>query len=146
MRTRYTIDSTDQPDEADTRFVREQLDVYNRSMAEHHAYRRLTIFVRDDQGTIVGGLLGLTYWRWLHVEILWISEELRHQGYGQKLLLMAEQEAIARGCFHAHLDTMSFQARPFYEKLGYTVFGVLDDLPPGHTRYFLKKTLKHSDE
>jgi hypothetical protein len=36
---------------------------------------------------------------------------------------------------------MSFQAQPFYEKQGYTVFGVLEDLPDGHKRIFLKKDL-----
>jgi hypothetical protein len=39
------------------------------------------------------------------------------------------------------LDTYSFQARGFYERLGYTVFGTINDYPPGHSRFFLTKTL-----
>ena len=54
---------------------------------------------------------------------------------------MAEAEAIRRGCKNAHLDTLSFQALDFYKKYGYTVFGQLDGLPPGHSRYYLRKTL-----
>ena len=51
----------------------------------------------------------------------------------------AEQEARDRGCSHAHCDTYDFQALPFYQKLGYQVFGQLEDYPAGHTRYFLQK-------
>ena len=52
-----------------------------------------------------------------------------------------EQAAKERGCTYAHLDTFSFQARPFYEALGYEVFGILDDYPPGHHKFFMKKAL-----
>ncbi len=51
------------------------------------------------------------------------------------------EEAARRGCRYAWLDAFSFQARGFYEKLGYTVLGTLEDSPPGHSRYFLKKNL-----
>jgi ribosomal protein S18 acetylase RimI-like enzyme len=57
------------------------------------------------------------------------------------MLLQAEQEAIARGCRGAWLDTYSFQARGFYERLGYAVFGILNDYPPGQKRIFLHKVL-----
>jgi hypothetical protein len=53
----------------------------------------------------------------------------------------AEREAIRRGCRGAWLDTFSFQARGFYERLGYTVFGTIAGCPPGHSRFFLKKDL-----
>jgi hypothetical protein len=52
-----------------------------------------------------------------------------------------EQAAKERGCTYAHLDTFSFQARPFYEALGYEVFATLDEYPPGHHKYFMKKAL-----
>ena len=57
------------------------------------------------------------------------------------MLAMAEQEALRRGCHHAHLDTLDFQAPAFYEKLGYTLWGTLEDLPLGHQRYFYQKEL-----
>jgi hypothetical protein len=48
---------------------------------------------------------------------------------------------MRRGCHHALLDTFDFQAREFYEKLGYAVFGSLDDFPRAHVRLFMKKAL-----
>ncbi len=139
----YTVTLEETPDPADARFVFERLLEFNRSrIGIDDGHRRLTVFVRDEAGAIVGGLLGDTFWGWLYVSILWIDESLRGHGYGHKLLAAAEQEAIARGCHHALLDTMSFQARPFYEKYGYTVFGELHDFPVGHSRYYLQKQLQ----
>ena len=70
-----------------------------------------------------------------------MQEALRGQGYGHQLLETGEQEAIAHGCQYAHLDTLSFQAPDFYQKRGYEIFGQIDGLPPGFTRYYLKKKL-----
>ena len=81
----------------------------------------------------------MTQWNWLFIKLLWVSEELRGQGFGRALMSSAEQEALARGCTNIYLDTFSFQARDFYERLGYEVFGQLTDFPPGHKRYFLQK-------
>ncbi len=139
----YTMTIEETPDPADAHFVFERLLEFNRSRTGFDdGHRRLTVFVRDEAGAIVGGLLGDTFWGWLYVAILWIDESLRGQGYGHTLLTAAEQEAVARGCHHALLDTMSFQARPFYEKHGYTVFGELHDIPVGHSRYYLQKQLR----
>ena len=70
-----------------------------------------------------------------------IKEELRGQGFGHRLLTLAEDEARHRGAKKAHLDTFSFQAPDFYKQHGYEVFGELQDFPPGHQRYFLSKQL-----
>lgn len=126
----------------DAEFVQARLREYNISKVgddDHH--RTLAIFLRDAEGPILGGLLGDTYWGWLYISILWIDERMRNQRYGEKLLSAAEQVAIQRGCTHAHLETMSFQALPFYIKQGYTVFGVLENLPVGHKKYYVKKKL-----
>ncbi len=136
------LDITSDPDAA--RAVREGLAAYNRSRVEDDGYRELTVFLRDPDRAVVGGLLGDTYWGWLSINIVWVAESLRGQGYGRALLAMAEREALQRGCHHAHLDTMSFQARPFYEREGYTVFGALHDVPMGHSRYFMQKNLSLS--
>jgi len=70
-----------------------------------------------------------------------VEDAARGQGLGRRLIGLAEDEARRRGCRHAYLDTTSFQARPFYEKLGYRLWGQLEDFPQGHTRYFLQKAL-----
>jgi GNAT superfamily N-acetyltransferase len=129
-------------DANDVRAIGAGLEAYNRLFAPPDNYRPLTVTLRTAGGTLVGGLLGETYWGWLHVRILWLDEHARGRGYGSRLLAKAEEEAVRRGCYHAHLDTMSFQALPFYERHGYTVFGVLHDLPPGHSRYFMQKQLQ----
>ena len=103
-------------------------------------YQPLTLLLKNAEGAVVGGLLGKTEWGWLCVGCLAIQDAWRNRGYGTKLLDMAEAEARARGCHDAFLDTFSFQARPFYERLGYAVFGVLESFTE-HTRYFLRKRL-----
>jgi len=137
----YSILPEENPSEADIRTIREGLRAFNRLHAPDDAHRELVLFLRGPDGSLAGGLLGDTYWGWLHVGILWLEERVRRQGYGSRLLAAAEEEARRRGCRHAHVDTMSFQSLPFYEKHGYRVWGVLEDLPEGHKRLFLSKRL-----
>jgi len=87
-------------------------------------------------------LIGETYYGWLYINLLFIREELRGQGYGHRLLTLAEEEALKRGAGNAYLDTFSFQAPDFYQQHGYQVFGTLQDFPPGCQRYFLQKKLR----
>ena len=117
------------------------LKEYNDQFVEEDHHQELAIVLRDAQGELAGGLLGGTYWRRLHIDILWVREDVRSLGYGNKLMAAAEQEAIRRGCQHSHLETHDFQALGFYQKNGYSLFAQLDDLPPEHIKYFLKKDL-----
>ena len=98
------------------------------------------LVARDDQG-VVGGLLGQLRWRWLYVAKLWVDERGRGRGIGTQLLKAAEDLARSRGCTDVSLDTFEYQARPFYEKLGYTLFGTLDGYPPGYRQFYLRKRL-----
>ena len=141
MTETYTITLTDQPDPADTKFIEDGLATYNLQFAPPYGTHRLVVLLRADDGKLVGGLLGLTWWGWLRIDIMWLDEAVRGQDWGTRLMETAEAEAIRRGCHHAFLDTMSFQALPFYLKLGFTVFGQLDDLPVGHSMHFLQKRL-----
>ena len=98
-------------------------------------------FLQSDDGEIVGGALGNTWGLWLYVSDVWVDAALRGKGYATKLMTAIEHLAIQRGCVNTFLDTFSFQARPLYEKIGYKVFGTLENHPKGHSHYFLKKTL-----
>ncbi len=111
---------------------------YNDGEAVPESYRDLVVISRRGN-ELVGGLIGYTHWNWLFVKQLWVADAVRRSGVGSSLMRTAEHEAIVRGCLHAHCDTFDFQALPFYQKLGYKVFGHLDDYPAGHTRYFLHK-------
>jgi GNAT superfamily N-acetyltransferase len=77
------------------------------------------VYVRDDKGVMLGGLIGVRKGDWLNIDYLWVSETVRGSGVGSQLIKTAEEEARRKGCKHALVDTASFQARPFYEKQGY---------------------------
>ena len=99
--------------------------------------------ISDGNGTVIAGCLAeINQWNVLHVGILWVSDEYQKRGLGSKLLKAVEAIAAENGCTLAHLSTFDFQAKDFYIKNGYEVFGVLDGFPEGHCRYYLKKTLK----
>lgn len=137
-----TITVEAQPKTEDRRKIFDELQRSNASQIHDSGLKSLTVLLRDAEDNVVGGLLGETYWGWLNVEQMWIEESLRQQGYGAKLLSAAESEAVARGCSAAYLDTFSFQALGFYQKFGYEVFGTLENFPPGHKRFFMRKSLK----
>ena len=104
-------------------------------------WKPLHLALRSSDGEIVGGLYGATMWTWLMIDGLWVSPVLRGQGHGRRLLLEAESIATARGCRGSWLGTFDFQARDFYERMGYAVFSELPGFPPGHTHLHLRKEL-----
>lgn len=135
---------TDQPADHDVQAVFAGLVRHNEAMGASMAERRLlAVFARaaGGTGTPVGGLVGATGWGWLFIQFMWVDEAARGRGLGGELLTRAEAEAIARGCQAAWLETFGDDARQFYERHGYRVFGTLDDYPSGQTRYFLTKRL-----
>ena len=96
----------------------------------------------DENGRIIAGCLAKMYcWNVIYIDILWIDKEYRKQGLGSKMLKEIECIALEEGCHLIHLDTFDFQAKDFYIKHGYEVFGVLEDCPKEHCRYYLKKKL-----
>lgn len=135
---------TDAPDPAARDAILRNLIAFNTSKAGAPGPHTLALLLHDRTGAVTGGLWGRTAWGWLFVELLYIPEERRGEGLGTTLIRRAEDEAWRRGCRHAWLDTFSFQARGFYEKLGYRVFGSLENYPVGHSRFFLTKALSAS--
>lgn len=133
------IDLSTSPDDAAT--VGRQLLAFNEARIGPSNEQPLQLIVRDADGTIVGGLIGVTRWQFLYVAKLWVDERCRGRDLGTHLLQMAEDEARRRGCVGASLDTFEHQARPFYEKLGWTLFGTLEGYPAGTRQYFLQKRL-----
>lgn len=114
---------------------------YNEEKAGPHQYRGLAIEVRDEQGSIIGGLWGGTGYGWLFIQLLVVPKSLRGKGIGRQLMTLAESEGSKRGCSAAWLDTFEFQAKSFYERLGYTCFGQLENYPQGFARFFMQKSL-----
>src|SRR5215475_6977696 len=122
------------------REIRKGLHAYNVDAAGKADPRPLTITLRH-KGKIVGGLVGETFFGWLFVSLLWIADKQRSQGFGKSLVEAAEAEARKRGARGVYLDTFSFQAPGFYEKMGYREFGRLNDFPAGHDRVWMSKAL-----
>lgn len=135
----YELHSIDAPDAADREAIAAPLRAYNLSKVPTLDIQPLVIALRDAQGRTVGGLWGETALDWLHIDLLGIPESMRGQDVGTAILRRAEDIARERGCVGAWLDTFAFQARGFYEKLGYSVFGEIPDHPVGGARYFLRK-------
>jgi len=127
------------PSSDDEQVVLDGLRAFNVAVIGDPHMRLVDVFVRDSEGDIVGGLVGYIKWRWLYVSKLWIPESLRGSGIGSRLMATAEQHAWAEGCLGAYLDTFEYQALPFYQKLGYEVYGTLDGFPPGYKQFYLKK-------
>jgi len=135
------IVSEPREDSADAAFVRDGLALYNVAATGLSYYSPLAIFLKDERGAVLGGALGHVWGGWLDLTTLWVIEPLRHKGYGRRLLEAAEEEAKTQGCRGVYLTTFSFQAKTFYERLGYEVLADVPDYPPGHSYHVLKKTL-----
>ena len=94
------------------------------------------------QDEIIAGIVSRMYcWNCLYIDTLWVKEEYRKKSFGKILLDEVERIAKEKGCYLIHLDTFTFQAKDFYIKYGYKIFGILDDCPKGYKRYFLKKNI-----
>ena len=138
---KYSITQENALDD-ELQIVSEGLDRFTRSQIDLQEKTQLTFFLRDEEGKILGGVHGnYSSFGWLYISSLWVAEEMRGKGYGNQLMNCIEQCAIENGCVNAYVDTLSFQAPEFYKKLGYVIFGELEDFPIGHSRCFLRKKL-----
>ncbi|ACT08100.1 GCN5-related N-acetyltransferase [Dickeya chrysanthemi Ech1591] len=131
---------TDKPNEKEQEHVIESLWRHNENY-EHVDIRPLFLHFTNDDGLIVAGLVARTWWGGLEVQYLWVSNEYRNTGLGSQLMRQAEKEAMTRGCHMAYVDTFSFQAKGFYEKLGYQEYGALPDYAHKYTRHYLAKNI-----
>lgn len=99
----------------------------------------LSAICRDDDGVLVGGVAGRTIYQQFLIEVVWVHENYRAMGLGRELMALAENEALKRCCLAAQLDTLSFQAPVFYEKLGFEVIGKVEGIPGSPDRFFMLK-------
>jgi GNAT superfamily N-acetyltransferase len=140
----YSLDLIASPDPKIRTVILEGLRDFNRMvLAPDLQVEDLAVAVRDDSdGAVIGGLWGRTGWEWLTIELIFVPESLRGQGIASRVIAMAEDDALRRGCHSAWLDTLNPDALSLYEGLGYVRFGELKDFPIGSSRYFLQKRLK----
>ncbi|MEO8177173.1 MAG: GNAT family N-acetyltransferase [Sphingomicrobium sp.] len=132
---------SDDATEADRAAIVGPLTVFNAVSGYPAQMLPVAVLLKDSTGQTIGGLWGKTVYDWLYVEFLVVPEDLRGQDLGTRLMLEAEALAIARGCIGAWLTTFTYQAEPFYQRLGYEVFGALDRSPRDSVRLFMRKLL-----
>ncbi len=128
---------------AEAEILNDKMDMFNgKQFAFHGDVEVLKNYVVKDNGTVIAGIRSCFYLgKCVVINVLFVDENHRHKGLGSLLLNKVEVEAKAIGARLIHLDTFDFQAKDFYLKYGYEIFGVLDNCPPGHKRYYMKKTL-----
>ena len=114
---------------------------YNRSKREVAESEPLNLYVEDEHGEIMAGLVAETFGNWLEIEYLFVKEDLRGQGIGSQLLQRAESEAKKRNCRFAFVNTYQFQAPAFYQKQGYKEVLTLKDYPYIGQRHYYQKDL-----
>ena len=130
------------PSDADRDAIVASLRAYNAAHGGDPRIRPVAIMLTDEDGVQVGGIWGECAYDWLFIDLLVVPESHRGGGYGKRLMEEAERIALANGCVGIYLDTFEFQARGFYEKLGFVVFGELEDHPIGQRKFFLQKRLR----
>ena len=113
---------------------------YNNQFVSN-AYEPCSVYVFDHSNELIGGLTAKLFWHWMHIDYLWVKQQHRTEGLGSAILAKAEQFARQRQCVGVMLDTFSFQAQAFYQKNGFSQFGVLNDYEGGHQRFYLQKAL-----
>ena len=137
----FKLSIPDQPQPEHRAAVLGPLAEFNAQNGYPGDFEPVAILLQDGAGETVGGLWGKTSFGWLFVEFLVVPESLRGQNYGSSMMDEAERIARERGCGGAWLTTFTFQARGFYEKRGYELFGALESSPADNVRLFLRKRL-----
>lgn len=140
-----TIETASPPDAAADAVVTAGLHDHLRPIWGEAERSDVSVYLRDDEGAVIGGLIGRIAWRWLYIQRFWVAEFYRGRGLGAQLLDAAESFAIARGCIGSHLDTFGDEALPFYRARGYQIWGTLEGFPPDGRQHYLSKHLAPSD-
>jgi GNAT superfamily N-acetyltransferase len=124
------------------RLIGDGLDAYNQAASGGKANEsEFIVGVRGARGKFLGGFFCIVYFETCFLKWAWVDASARRNGVGRDLMAACEAEARKRGAKVIYLDTFSFQARPFYEKLGFKVFGTLKMGRKGMARYWMSKKL-----
>jgi GNAT superfamily N-acetyltransferase len=140
MQEKLSLSVHDEIPAEDARAVNQGLGDFNAAAAPIHEVRPLSCFARLENGALVGGAIGRIWGQCCELQQLWVHADHRRLGLGTRLVRRFEEAAAARGCSVFYLDTFSFQARPFYEHLGYTVSLEIRGFAPGVAKYIMVRS------
>lgn len=134
----FTIDnSSDFAEQA-----KQKIAEFNAQYWDANKRQALGLKQLNANGEVVAMLAGRTFGNWFYLESFWLQQNQRGKGLGSAMLAKAEAIAKSRGCRFVLLDTLEFQAKPFYQRHGYRVEWVQQDYPfAGGGKYFMTKTL-----
>jgi len=135
------IEVIENPEQALIDFLDKQIADFNWANWEISKRLPLAVQVKNDQGEVVAGAAARSFGDWLLIDTLWVSEVLRGQNVGSKILTELEMAGKKRGCQKCLLDTLNFQAMPFYQKYGYETQWVQEGYPKTGCKYFMVKSL-----
>ena len=135
------IEVIEQPDQELIDFLTDKIVEFNWQHWEVNERKTLAVQLKDEQDQVVAGAGARTFGDWLLINTLWVSSELRGKNIGSQLLTQLETAAKARGCCKSLLDTLDFQAKPFYERHGYRVQWTQQGYPKTGAKYFMVKQL-----
>jgi len=135
------IEVIENPEQALIDFLDKQIADFNWANWEVSKRLPLAVQVKNDQGEVVAGAAARTFGDWLLIDTLWVSEALRGQDVGNKILTELEMAGKKRGCVKCLLDTLNFQAMPFYQKYGYEIQWTQEGYPKTGCKYFMVKVL-----
>lgn len=137
MKEELSLSVHDEIPADEARVVDQGLDDSNAAAAPIRQVRPLCCFARLENGALVGGAIGRTWGQCCELQQLWVDPAYRGLGAGTRLVRRFEEAAVARGCSVFYLDTFSFQARPFYERLGYEARLEIRGFAPGVSKYIM---------
>ena len=129
------------PSEEEKAYLENSINDFNIRMTDIPIDGDIAVLSYDEQDRIIGGANGFQWGDSFTIEFLWLEEQWRGQDIGTHLMQTIEHEAIQRSCTQVYLDTYSFQAIGFYQRIGYEVVGKVDNFPTPYTHYFLKKNI-----
>jgi ribosomal protein S18 acetylase RimI-like enzyme len=133
------IDVLDNPEQELISFLDEKIAEFNWARWEVSERKSLAVQIKNSTGDVIAGAAGRTFGDWLMINTLWVSDELRGQSVGSKILKAIEQAAQQRGCSKSLLDTLNFQAMPFYQKHGYETQWTQAGYPKTGCKYYMVK-------
>ena len=140
-----TLELAEPPTAEDTRLLIDGVRSFNRERTGVERPRTVAYLLRDEQRRIIGGVQGMLWGRAMHIDVLWVDEDHRGEGHGSRLMSEIEKYGAEHNHPLLYLETASFQALPFYEGLGYRVFGELPEICEGETMFFLSKVLNKTE-
>ncbi|XQW86193.1 GNAT family N-acetyltransferase [Thalassotalea piscium] len=134
------IEVLQNPEQQLINYLDEKIAEFNWAHWEVNERKPLAVQIKNDNGEVIAGAAGRTFGHWLLINTLWVSEELRSQNIGSQLLESIELAGKDRGCSMCLLDTLNFQAMPFYEKHGYKTQWTQENYPKTGCKYYMVKT------